>query len=143
MPSVTSGARLDMEIVQGATFLVNLEWQSSNGTPINLSGYTARMQIRPDHSSTTVLLELTTGNGRITLNTPSTGGIELKVTAADAENITFTTGVYDLELIHIVGAEQVVDNILYGEVTVRRNVTRPLGFTGNITASAAASSTFT
>jgi hypothetical protein len=122
--TVTSGAKLDMEIVQGATFLVNLEWQTATGTPIDLAGYTARMQIRADHTASTVLIELTTVNNRISLNTPTTGGIQLKITAADAEAITWSSGVYDLELIHTVGAEQVVDNILYGNVTVRKNVTR-------------------
>lgn len=122
--TVTSGARLDIEIVQGATFLTNLEWKSSGGTPIDLTGYTARMQIRADHSAATTLIELTTENDRISLNTPTTGGIELKITAADAEAITWGSGVYDLELIHTVGLEEVIDNILYGNVTVRKNVTR-------------------
>lgn len=122
--TVSSGAKLDMEIVQGATFLVNLEWQTATNTPIDLSGYSARMQIRSEHSSSNVLIELTTANGRIALNTPTTGGIQLKITAADAEAISWSSGVYDLELIHTVGAEQVVDNILYGNVTVRKNVTR-------------------
>lgn len=131
--TVTSGSKLDIEIVQGATFLVNLEWQDAQGTPINLTGYTARMQIRADHTADAVLIGLNTENGRIALNTPSTGGIELKITAADAEDITWTSGVYDLELVHMVGQEEVVQNILYGNVTVRRNVTKHVAVSNTYT----------
>jgi len=122
--TVSSGAKLDVECVQGATFYLNLEWQASNGTPLDLTGYTARMQVRESHDAATILIELTTENGRISLNTPSTGGIELRISADDAEGITWTSGVYDLELVHDSGGEDIVDNILFGNVAVRRNVTR-------------------
>ena len=88
--------------------------------PIDLSGYTARMQIRNKLSDTTYLLDMTTENGRIILNN-SVKTIELKITATDTTAITWTSGVYSLEL---VSAGGVVSTLMNGTVTVKQEVTR-------------------
>jgi hypothetical protein len=88
--------------------------------PINLSGYTARMQIRNKLGDTTYLLDMTTENGRIILNN-SVKTIELKITATDTAAITWTSGVYSLEL---VSAGGVVSTLMNGTVTVKQEVTR-------------------
>lgn len=89
-------------------------------SPIDLSGYTARMQIRAKLEDTTTLLELTTANNRIALdNTNKT--ITLTVSATDTALITWTSGVYSLEL---VSAGGVVSTLISGNVTVKKEVTR-------------------
>lgn len=88
--------------------------------PIDLSGYTARMQIRNKLSDTTYLLDMTTENGRIILNN-AVKTIELKITATDTTAITWTSGVYSLEL---VSAGGVVSTLMNGTVTVKQEVTR-------------------
>ena len=51
----------NIEIQQGATFNPPaIYWKDSAETPINLTGWTARMQIRPAVNSDTVLMELNT-----------------------------------------------------------------------------------
>ena len=87
--------------------------------PWNFTDYTARMQVRRTVESTTVLISLTTENGRITLGGP-TGIIELLITAADTAALT-SSGVYDLEIISSTG---VVDRILQGDFTLSQEVTR-------------------
>ncbi len=121
--TLASGSKHDITIVQGATFSKKIQWKDANKTAIDMTGYTARMQIRAESDSAASLFELTTENGRILLNSPTTGDITLKVSATDTAAITFNTGVYDLELVHTDGV-QIVDNILYGYVSVRKNVTR-------------------
>ena len=123
MANMVSGSKYDITLVQGATFSLKFNYQDSSKVPINLAGYTARLQVRLEHDSVTPSLELTTENGGITLNSPSTGDIVLYLSNTSTSAITFTTGVYDLELSHTT-TEEVVDNILYGNVNVRRNVTR-------------------
>jgi hypothetical protein len=122
---IISGSKLDLVIAQGATFTKKFQWKDANNAAIDLAGYTARLQIRAETDSTgSPLLEFTTENGRITLNTPESGDVNLKLTAVDTTAISFTTGVYDLELVHTVSGESVVDNIVYGTVSIRKNVTR-------------------
>lgn len=83
-----TAARKDYIIELGAKWERELIWQSSDGacpptyTPINLTGYTGKMQIRPASGSATLILELSTANGRITI-TPATGSIALVVDTAD------------------------------------------------------------
>jgi hypothetical protein len=115
-----TAAAYDFVIEQGATLDKSFVWKDSTGTVINLSGYTARMQIRQTAASSTVLLELTTLNGRIII-TAGEGKIRLLVTAADTGAITWQRGKYDLELVSSAG---IVTRLLSGDVTVSKEVTR-------------------
>lgn len=110
----------DFYIEQGATFNQPLVWKDSSGTAVNVTGYTARMQIRKTVDATTVILTLTTENGRITVGT-SNGLITLLVSAADTAALTSFCGVYDLEVISPTG---VVTRLLEGQVEVSKEVTR-------------------
>lgn len=58
-----------------------LTYKQSNGTAVNLTGYTARMQVRENVSSPTKILDLTTENGSIAID-GSTGTITLALTHA-------------------------------------------------------------
>ena len=102
---------------QGATFQRQITWNDTNGDPVDLTGYTARMQVRPTTDSTTLTLELTTGNNRITLG-GAAGTIELLVAAS----VMTMAGdfVYDLELV----SGTIVTRLVEGFFTVRAEVTR-------------------
>lgn len=102
---------------QGATLSKVLTYTDDAGTPINLTGYSARMMLRDRVSSSTVVLELTTGNGRIALGGVA-GTVTLDVAASD---MTMSgTYVYDLELVQGVTVERLV----MGEIVIRPEVTR-------------------
>lgn len=87
----------DITIEQGATFTLNLRWLDSEGTPIDITGYTARMQVRRKYSDKTSVLSLTSQDNEIILG-DSLGTID--VTASDEKTaaINIKAGVYDLEL---------------------------------------------
>ena len=111
--------KYDLFIEQGAEFTKSFEWKDSTGEPVDLTGYTARMQIRPSVSSDTVIASLTTENGRITLG-GTAGTISLFLGATVTDGIS-KGGVYDLELV------QTEDNVVRfaeGSVTVSKEVTR-------------------
>ena len=48
----------NLNITRGSNFSVRLIAKDENGTPINLSGYSASAQVRHHYSSTGVLLDL-------------------------------------------------------------------------------------
>lgn len=115
---------------QGATFtrLVELEEPDlvadptgNTFAPIDISGYTARMQIRRTIESSSPMISLTTANNRLVVN-PGDESNQILITLTDEETSTLTTsGVYDLEIESPTG---VVSRILQGAVTLSLEVTR-------------------
>jgi len=93
---------------------------TDDGVPVDLTGYTARMQIREKPGST-ILDELTTDNGRITI-IEDTGvwTVTLKFPSATTDEYSFCSASYDVELID---ASLLVDRVLQGKVTTDRNIT--------------------
>lgn len=124
-------AKKNLTIEQGATWRdsYTLLQPAPTGTPIadmlpiDLTGYTARMQIRPDYASTTVLVELTTENARITI-TPAAGTIALYISDTDTSALAFADApaVYDLELVPPAPGD--VIRLLRGTVTLSPEVTK-------------------
>ena len=104
---------------QGATFNRVLTWKNSANVLVNLTGYTARMQVREDYFSTTTALTLTTENSRIVLG-GALGTITLTVPATDMAAMSAGNYVYDLELIS--GSN--VTRLVQGTFTVNAEVTR-------------------
>ena len=115
------GNNFDITINQGATFELTITWKDSAGTAINLTGYSARMQVRQKITDTAKLLDLSTGNGAITLG-GAAGTISVVAPATSTDDITAKQGVYDLEL---ESGSGVVTRLVQGCVTISPEVTRP------------------
>lgn len=88
-------------------------------SPTDLTGYTARMQVRSKVTSADVLLELTTENGGIILD-PSLGTITINATALQTQNLTFSSAVYSLEMVK---AGEVLE-LITGNIILNKEVTR-------------------
>lgn len=120
-------AEADICIFQGATFSQTLYWEvGSPPSPVNLSGYTAKLQVRSSHKSKAIILELSTEEGGITLGTGgymTTGAINLFVSATDTAELSVCDDlkpVYDLEMT----SGGVVSRILQGNVIIAPEVTK-------------------
>jgi len=113
-------AEHNFTIEQGATLIKPFVWKSSDGTPVDLSGYTARMQVRRSVSAAEVLLEASTSNDRIQLD-PLAGRITLVLPADVTAAINWSRGRYDIELESPDGD---VTRLIYGEITVSKEITR-------------------
>lgn len=109
----------NITIDQGTDWSEVYRLRDGNKELVDLSGYTARMQIRRDYDATAVMVELTTSNGRIVLGGEE-GTITLSLDAATTAGIT-RAGVYDIELVSPGGQ---VYRPLRGDVNLRREVTR-------------------
>jgi hypothetical protein len=88
--------------------------------PVNLAGYTARMQLRAKLADTIVIKELTTQNSGIVINNTEKT-ITIVISASDTAAFTFSTAVYSLELISSGGE---VSQMLTGTLTLVKEVTR-------------------
>lgn len=87
--------------------------------PVDLTGVTARMQIRETIDSTTVIHELTSENGGITIDALNST-ITLTISATDTAAFSFTKAVYSLELI----SAGVVTPYSNGDIFLIKEVTR-------------------
>jgi hypothetical protein len=113
-------AKYDIICDQGATFNRELTWLDDTANPVNLGGYTARMQVRETVDASTALLSLTTENSRIVLG-GTAGTITLTVSATDTAAVPAGEYVYDLEIVSGLGT---VTRLIQGCFTVDAEVTR-------------------
>ena len=109
---------------QGATFtrIIDLQYPDpadpTTFLKYELDGFTARMQVRRTVTSSTVIVELTTENGRIEI-----AALEGRIILLMEPDVTsgLSSGVYDLE---IESFEGVVSRVVQGTFTVSEEVTR-------------------
>ena len=110
---------LNLRFPQGATWDLSLTYLDSNGDPIDLTGYAARMQMRQSYEAEPAVLSLLTGGAGITLG-GTAGTIDITVSASVTNDIPALQYVYDLE----VEASGVVTRVVQGLITVSPEVTR-------------------
>jgi hypothetical protein len=111
-------------IAQGATVSMVFLWTAGNccgavgasPQPVDLTGYTANMQIRPYVLSSTLLYD---ASDDLVLGGVY-GTITLTIDATDTEGFTWWNGVYDLI---VTSSSGVVTRLLQGTVTVSPGVT--------------------
>jgi hypothetical protein len=108
-------------IDQGATWYLTVTYQNPNGTPINITNYTAALQLRSLPSDATAVLSLTTGAG-ITI-TGATGTVAITASATQTRAIDEGNYYYDLE-ISSPTSPSVVTRLVQGQVVVSAEVTR-------------------
>jgi hypothetical protein len=133
---MTAAVRNLSDVEQGATYHFGFTWHradpdnpGSPGDPYDLTGCTARMQIRKKVGEP-VLVSATSlnsgdGAGRIVLG-GVTGRIDVTLTDQDTMLLTEKKAVYDLEIEWPIQAGELrprVDRLLQGQVLVEPNVT--------------------
>ena len=108
-----------VEIDQGADWFFNVTYENPAGTPVNITSYTAALQLRSLPESTTAVLSLATGSG-ITI-TGAAGLVAVRATAAQTGAIIAGDYYYDLE---ITSPQGVVTRLVQGQAVVNPQVTR-------------------
>ena len=125
-----SAGKCTFIIEQGATTDFEVKWTDANGSPVDLTYYSARMQIRSNYGSGGTLyatLSSTLDSDGTGLNlsgssgtTPLTSGsIGIFISAASSSNFTFTEAKYDLEMV----SGSYVTRLLEGKVKLSKEVT--------------------
>jgi hypothetical protein len=103
---------------QGSTFRRTLTY-TLDEVPVNLSGYSSRLQVREAYYSTDPLVSLVSGSG-ITMG-GSAGTIDILISASVTSQFPTGTHVYDLE---IISPSNIVDRLIEGTFNVTPEVTR-------------------
>lgn len=113
--------KVRLSIVQGEDFHKRFTWQAGTpAAPVDLTGCSARMQVRSQVDSPNVLLALHTDDGSLTLG-GAAGTVDMDLGNAATAAITWPAAVYDLEIVFPSGQ---VRRLLKGQVAVDREVTR-------------------
>ena len=117
-------------IEQGATTNLNIQWTDASGSAIDLTGYQARMQIRPAIESSEVYISLSSSlqpdgtglnlAGSCDCNPPESGSVGIYISAYSSSLLNFNEAYYDLEMVN--GIE--VTRLLEGKIKLSKNVTR-------------------
>lgn len=115
-----AAANYNTVIDQGADWYINFTYQDSSSIAINLTGYTAALQLRSLPADSTTALSLTSGSG-ITI-TGATGLIAVHATAAQTGAIDTGRYYYDLEI--TAPSTLIITRIIQGQITVSAQVTR-------------------
>ena len=120
MPAATFNFVGKYRIEQGVYREQPFIWKDSNGVAVNLTGYTARMELRRSVTAADVLLSLTNVNGGISID-PLLGKVIVIFKESDTQGVPWTGGVYDLELVNPSGKPM---RFIEGEFEVSKEVTR-------------------
>lgn len=119
--SKMAAGTLNLTIEQGAVYTLNLALYSDTAmtTPIDISGYTAAMQIRENKGDATPVITLTSSSG-LTIGGVNDNEIDVLITSAQTALFNFSTGYYDLEITSGGSTERLIE----GTVTLSKEVTR-------------------
>lgn len=125
-----AAGRYSFTIEQGTTLDFNVQYLDSNSTPVDLTDYSGRMQIRPTLTSNDVIITLSSSragdgtglnfSGSNGTTPPTSGSIGVFISAASSSLFNFNEAVYDLEIY----SGSIVTRILEGKVKLSKEVTR-------------------
>lgn len=111
-----AAAYQELFLEQGTTFTTNITLDDVDGVPFDLTGVTAKSQIRKSYYSSN-----TTAEFAVNINSPQTGVILLSLDAPTTANIAAGRYVYDVA---IRDTANTVTRVLEGIVNVIPQVTK-------------------
>ena len=105
----------ELTLEQGANFTTTVTVNGSDGSPTNLTNYTAAAQLRKSYYSTTA------NNFTVTVSNAANGELTMAMSAANTANLTPGRMVYDLL---ITSPTSVKTRVVEGIATILPSVTR-------------------
>ena len=111
-----SAARYNLVIDQGSDFAISFTVKE-DGSAKNLTGYSARAQMRTSRNATSIAATFT-----CTIATPTNGTVVMSLSNAVSSSLTAGTYVYDLEVFTANNAS--VTRLIQGSVDLTQEVTR-------------------
>lgn len=106
----------NLSIDQGATYSVTIAVTDNTNSARDLTGYTARSQLRKSYYTTA------NTSFTVTIDNPLEGEIDLSLTATQTSGLKAGRYVYDVEL--VANATSAVERIVEGIITVYPEATK-------------------
>ncbi len=110
----------NFEVDQNATFTFEVQYtEEDEVTPIDLTGATAKMQVRDTKGGSKLAFTLTSPSGGITIDGPN-GKLTIKITPTQTNKMFYPKSSYD---IMVVDSNSNKIKLLEGFMTLSRSVT--------------------
>lgn len=118
--TAVSGNEANLTLLQGKTLGSEIIWGGS-ATPIDVTGFSARLTIRANYNSANPTADFTVANGRVIV-----GGVDGRIrfvmsAAQSSELVAPFTGVYEVEITDTAGK---VYRAVYGTATIEPEVVK-------------------
>jgi len=131
-----AAGNFSFNIEQGATTDFELVYKDSAGNPVDLTGYQARMQLKDSVGGSSTYLTLSSSlqsdgtglnlsgsGGNAATKIPASGSIGIFISHTTSSNLSFSSAVYDLEIVSGSGIGTVVTRLIQGKVNLSKEVT--------------------
>ena len=109
----------NFDVDQNATFSFVVEYKDDNGNAIDLTGASAKMQVRDVKGGTKLAVTLTSPSGGIVINGPL-GKLTVTLTPTQTNKLFYPKSVYDIMVVDT-NANKI--KLLEGFMTLNRSVT--------------------
>ena len=107
------------EVDQNTTFTFIVEYKDNSGTPIDITGSSAKMQVRDVKGGSKLAFSLTSPSGGITIDGPN-GKLTIKITPTQTNKLFYPKSSYDIML---TDSNLNKIKLLEGFMTLSRSVT--------------------
>jgi hypothetical protein len=127
-----AAGKYSFTIEQGSTLDFEIQYKDPNSLPVNLTGFSGKMQIRSNFADNNPVTYATLSSSLAADGTglnfsgsngstpPISGSIGIYISAASSSAFNFQTARYDLEI----SSGNTVTRILEGQITLSKEVTR-------------------
>jgi hypothetical protein len=109
----------NFEVDQNTTFTFIVEYKDSDGNAVNLTGASAKLQVRDTKGGTKLAVSLTSPSGGITIDA-ALGKLTVKMTPTQTSKLFYPKSEYDLML---TDSNFNKTKLLEGFITLSRSVT--------------------
>jgi hypothetical protein len=109
----------NFEVDQNTTFTFIVEYKDNAGSAINLTGASAKLQVRDTKGGTKLAFTLTSPSGGITIDAPN-GKLTVRMTPTQTNKLFYPKSSYDLML---TDSNSIKTKLLEGFLTLSRSVT--------------------
>lgn len=113
-----TAARLDLVIDKNTQWIQEMDIEFEDTNAVSLVGQSVKMVIKESYSTSTVLLQLTEGNGGVTILDDAGGKFVLTINADDTD-MGVDYAVYDLVLVSDTDPEDEIEKLLFGKIEFR------------------------
>jgi hypothetical protein len=117
MPFEVSTKESNFSIIQGDSFALQLLYKDSSGSAINLTGYSATLEVRDKPGGKILCASASIGDG-ITITSASGGVVDILLSSTKTANFTIPKAAYQFQI----SSASTRSTLLYGWFLVEKSI---------------------